>query len=70
MSRLSPLLSGVLAVEEGKVVMTVTPEENTLPADAYGIRVEPLRYALMYTALDYWRLKKFSVFHKQGQMQE
>ena len=43
MSRLSPLLSGVLAVEEGKVKVTLTPEKLTLPADAYGIRVAPLR---------------------------
>ena len=48
LSRLSPLLSGVLAVEEGKVMVTVTPEGLTLPADAYSIRVEPLRYCLLW----------------------
>ena len=47
LSRLSPLLSGVLAVEEGKVMVTVTPEELTLPAPAYSIRVEPLRYCFL-----------------------
>lgn len=51
LSRLSPLLSGVLAVEEGKVKVVVTPEGLTLPSDAYGIRVEPLRYLLFASLL-------------------
>ena len=43
LGRLSPLLSGVLAVDEGKVKLTVTPKDLTAPADSYHVRVDPLR---------------------------
>lgn len=43
LSRLSPLLSGVLGVDKGKIRLTVTPEGSQIPAEAYKIRVEPLR---------------------------
>lgn len=44
LGRLSPLLSGVLAVDNGKVKLTVTPQSMTAPSNSYRVRLEPLRY--------------------------
>ena len=44
LGRLSPLLSGVLAVENGIVAIDVTPKNLMSPAESYHFRIDPLRW--------------------------
>ena len=50
LARVSPLLSGVLAVEEGTVGLTVAPAGMVAPAESYHLRIAPLRC----TAVPLW----------------
>ena len=49
LGRLSPLLSGVLAVDNGVVGVDVTPQGLISPADSYHFRIDPLRQTISWT---------------------
>ena len=44
LQRISPLLSNVVAVQEGgKVQMAFTPQDMTLPAEKTSVQIEPMK---------------------------
>lgn len=44
LSRISPLLADIVALEEGdRISVSASPVDMQMPADSYDVRLEPLK---------------------------